>query len=37
MFAIAFLFVRDDGLKPKSWCCAINSTSCSSARRVGYI
>jgi hypothetical protein len=22
---------RDDGLKPKSWCCGINSTSCSSA------
>jgi YD repeat-containing protein len=28
---------RDDGLKPKSWCCGINSTSCSSARHVGYI
>jgi hypothetical protein len=28
---------RDDGLKPKSWCCGINSTSCSSVRRVGYI
>jgi transposase len=28
---------RDDCLKPKSWCCGINSTSCSSARRVGYI
>ncbi|HEY8670642.1 MAG TPA: hypothetical protein VIL63_07380, partial [Terriglobales bacterium] len=36
MFAIAFLFVRvlydcfksrDDGLKPKFWCCGINSTS----------
>ena len=26
---------RDDGLKSKSWCCGINSTSCSSARHVG--
>jgi hypothetical protein len=28
---------RDDGLKPKSWCCGINSTSCSSARHIGYV
>jgi hypothetical protein len=28
---------RDGGLKLKFWCCGINSTSCSSARRVGYI
>ena len=28
---------RDDGLKPRSWCCGINSTSCSSARHIGYI
>ena len=28
---------RDDGLKPKSWCCCINSTSCSSARHIGYV
>jgi hypothetical protein len=28
---------RDDGLKSKSWCCGINSTSCSSARHVGSI
>jgi 2-dehydropantoate 2-reductase len=28
---------RDDGLKPKSWCCGINSTSCSSARPIGYV
>jgi hypothetical protein len=28
---------RDDGLKPRSWCCGINSTSCSSARHIGYV
>ena len=28
---------RDGGLKPKSWCCGINSTFCSSALHVGYI
>ena len=28
---------HDDGLKPKSWCCGINSTSCSSARHIGYV
>src|SRR5664280_1956861 len=28
---------RDDDLKPKSWCCGINSTSCSSTRHIGYV
>src|SRR5471032_3245328 len=28
---------RDDRLKPKFWCCGINSTSCSSARHIGYV
>src|SRR5450759_839665 len=28
---------RDDGLKPKSWCCGISSTSCNSGCHVGYI
>ena len=28
---------RDDGLKPKSWCCGINSMFCSSARHIGYV
>src|ERR1039458_2524549 len=27
----------DDGLKPKSWCCGINSTSCSCVRYIGYV
>jgi hypothetical protein len=45
MFAIAFLFVRvlcdcfksRRRLEAKSWCYGINSTSCSSARRIGYV
>jgi hypothetical protein len=28
---------RDDGLKPKSWCCGISSTSCNSGRHVVYV
>jgi hypothetical protein len=28
---------RDDGLKPKFWCCGISSTSCNSGCHVGYI
>src|SRR5450759_3306776 len=28
---------RDDGLKPKFWCYGISSTSCSSARHIGYV